>query len=98
MFNGLDFPLACRSYEEVGWDTKLPRRLKAPETTLEKMADPVSERGSSRRYSSRPELWQVSNGEQTVTNTAEAGAQLFPFSPAVASERFALTHNWVKEI
>ncbi|XP_042358553.1 spermatogenesis-associated protein 48 [Plectropomus leopardus] len=52
-----------RSYEEVGWDTKLPRRLKAPETTLEKMADPVSERPSSRRYSSRPQLWQSIGAE-----------------------------------
>ncbi|XP_049456440.1 spermatogenesis-associated protein 48 [Epinephelus fuscoguttatus] len=47
-----------RSYEEVGWDTKLPRRLKAPETTLENIVDPVSERPSSRRYNSRPQLWQ----------------------------------------
>lgn len=69
MFNGRNFPFICRSYEEVGWDNKLPRRLKAPETTLEKMADPVSERPSSRRYSSRPQLWQVSNGEQTVTDS-----------------------------
>ncbi|XP_035848374.1 spermatogenesis-associated protein 48 [Sander lucioperca] len=52
-----------RSYEEVGWDNKLPRRLKAPETTLEKMADPVSERPSSRRYSSRPQLWQSVGAE-----------------------------------
>ncbi|XP_070771545.1 protein SPMIP7 [Enoplosus armatus] len=52
-----------RSYEEVGWDTKLPRRLKAPDTTLEKMADPVSERPSSRRYSSRPQLWQAVGAE-----------------------------------
>lgn len=54
----------------MGWDAKLPRRLKAPETTLEKMADPVSERPSSRRYGSRPQLWQV-------RNTVKAGAQLF---------------------
>ncbi|XP_034754425.1 spermatogenesis-associated protein 48 [Etheostoma cragini] len=52
-----------RSYEEVGWDTKLPRRLKAPETTLEKMADPVSERPSSRRYNSQPQLWQSVGAE-----------------------------------
>ncbi|KAK2823997.1 hypothetical protein Q5P01_021172 [Channa striata] len=52
-----------RSYEEVGWDRKLPRRLKAPETTLEKMADPVSEGPSSRRYNSRPQLWQSIGAE-----------------------------------
>ncbi|XP_036980888.1 spermatogenesis-associated protein 48 [Acanthopagrus latus] len=52
-----------RSYEEVSWDTKLPRRLKAPETTLEIMADPVSERPSTRRYSSRPQLWQSVGAE-----------------------------------
>ncbi|XP_059216002.1 spermatogenesis-associated protein 48 [Centropristis striata] len=52
-----------RSYEEVGWDTKLPRRLKAPETTLEEMADPVSERPSSRRYSTQPQMWQSVGAE-----------------------------------
>ncbi|KAL7384284.1 hypothetical protein ABVT39_027535 [Epinephelus coioides] len=52
-----------RSYEEVGWDTKLPRRLKAPETTLENIVDPVSERPSSRRYNSRPQLWQSIGAE-----------------------------------
>ncbi|KAK2922139.1 hypothetical protein Q8A73_001624 [Channa argus] len=52
-----------RSYEKVGWDTKLPRCLKAPETTLEKMADPVSEHPSSRRYNSRPQLWQSIGAE-----------------------------------
>lgn len=89
MFNGCNFLILCRSYEEVGWDAKLPRRLKAPETTLEKTADPVSERPSSRRYSSRPELWQVRHGGQTVTNAAQAGARLFS-SPAVSSLRFTL--------
>ncbi|XP_026165568.1 spermatogenesis-associated protein 48 [Mastacembelus armatus] len=52
-----------RSYKEVGWDTKLPRRLKAPETTPEKLADPVSERPSSRRYNSQPQLWQCIGAE-----------------------------------
>lgn len=40
------------------WDTKLPRRLKAPDTTLEKRADAVSERPWTRRYHSSPQLWQ----------------------------------------
>ncbi|XP_070697714.1 protein SPMIP7 [Pempheris klunzingeri] len=52
-----------RSYEEVGWDAKLPRRLRAPGTTLEKMADPVSEPPSFKRYSSRPQLWQCVGAE-----------------------------------
>ncbi|XP_030298073.1 spermatogenesis-associated protein 48 [Sparus aurata] len=52
-----------RSYEEVSWDTMLPRHLKAPETTLEIMADPVSERPSTRRYNSRPQLWQSVGAE-----------------------------------
>ncbi|XP_067467155.1 protein SPMIP7 [Thunnus thynnus] len=52
-----------RSYEEVGWDSKLPQRLKAPATTWEKMADPVSERPSSRRYNSQPQLWQSVGAE-----------------------------------
>ncbi|XP_035519678.1 spermatogenesis-associated protein 48 [Morone saxatilis] len=52
-----------RSYEEVSWDTKLPRRLKAPETSLETKADPVSERPSSRRYAGRPQLWQSIGAE-----------------------------------
>ncbi|KAK7901483.1 hypothetical protein WMY93_018252 [Mugilogobius chulae] len=47
-----------RSYEEVNWDRKLPRRLKAPDFTLEKMADAVR-KPSSRRYYERPQLWQV---------------------------------------
>ncbi|XP_069000229.1 protein SPMIP7 [Embiotoca jacksoni] len=56
-----------RSYEEVGWDMKLPRRLKAPETTLERSADPVRERPSPRRYDSRAQLWQVSHSRPVVT-------------------------------
>ncbi|XP_030604377.1 spermatogenesis-associated protein 48 [Archocentrus centrarchus] len=52
-----------RSYEEVGWVTKIPRHLKAPETTLEKLADPVSESASLRRYNSRPQPWQSVGAE-----------------------------------
>ncbi|XP_068574868.1 protein SPMIP7 [Cebidichthys violaceus] len=64
-----------RSYEEVSWDSKLPRRLKAPDTTLEKMADPVSELTSSRRYGSRPQLWQsigVEWGRQQLRSRNDA--------------------------
>ncbi len=91
MFNGFKFESVCRSHEEVGLDTQLLQRLNAPETTLKKMADPVSESLSSKRYASRPQLWQVSRGERTVTNNAMAGAQLFSFSAAVGSKRFTLT-------
>ncbi len=52
--------LWCRAYEDVDWDSKLPPRHKPPTTTLEKMADPVSQRFVLKRYHSRPELWQVS--------------------------------------
>ncbi|KAM4607909.1 protein SPMIP7 [Polymixia lowei] len=45
-----------RSYEDINWDTKLPQRVKAPETTLEKMADPVSQRSSQTRYHGQPQL------------------------------------------
>lgn len=83
-FNGQNFPFIFRSYEEVGWHTKLPRYLKAPETTLAKMApkmaDPVSDRPSSRSYNSRPQLWQVSrentNGQKLTT--LELSRFLFP--------------------
>ncbi|XP_069395204.1 protein SPMIP7 [Paralichthys olivaceus] len=52
-----------RSYEVVGWETKFPRCLKAPEKTLTRMADPVSEGPSLRRYHSRPQLWQSIGAE-----------------------------------
>nr|XP_057915245.1 uncharacterized protein LOC131108296 [Doryrhamphus excisus] len=55
----------CRSYEDVDWDSKLPRRQKAT-PTLEKIADPVAERPSSIRYYRKPQLWQ--SGRETVTN------------------------------
>uniref|UniRef100_A0A3B4Z245 Uncharacterized protein n=1 Tax=Stegastes partitus TaxID=144197 RepID=A0A3B4Z245_9TELE len=77
VFNGQNSTFVRRSYEEVSWDAKLPRRLQPPGTTLEKTADPVSERPSSRRYNGRPQLWQVSHGEQTMTSAAKAGAELF---------------------
>ncbi|KAG1950600.1 spermatogenesis-associated protein 48 [Pimephales promelas] len=50
---------AQRGYENVDWDSKLPPRHKPPTTTLEKMADPVSQRFALKRYHSRPEPWQA---------------------------------------
>ncbi|XP_027861941.1 spermatogenesis-associated protein 48 [Xiphophorus couchianus] len=52
-----------RSYEEVNWGMKFPRSLNAAGATLERRADPVSEQTSSRRYSSRPQLWQSAGAE-----------------------------------
>ncbi|XP_062320516.1 protein SPMIP7 [Osmerus eperlanus] len=49
---------AQRSFEDVRWDIKLPQRLKPPATTLEKMADPVNQHFTLKRYNSKPELWQ----------------------------------------
>ena len=57
----------CRSFEDVRWDIKLPQRLKPPATTLEKMADPVNQHFTLKRYNSKPELWQV--GSCTHNNT-----------------------------
>ncbi|XP_014870284.1 uncharacterized protein C7orf72 isoform X2 [Poecilia latipinna] len=52
-----------RSYEEVNWGMKFSRSPNAAGATLERRADPVSERTSSRRYSSRPQLWQSAGAE-----------------------------------
>ncbi|XP_076831252.1 protein SPMIP7 [Brachyhypopomus gauderio] len=49
---------AQRSYEDINWDSKIPPRIKPPSTTLEKMADPVKQHFSLKRYHARPESWQ----------------------------------------
>ncbi|XP_058242117.1 spermatogenesis-associated protein 48 [Hemibagrus wyckioides] len=49
-------PEAQRSCTDKQWDTKLTPPLKPP---LEKMADPVSQCFTLKRYNSRPELWQT---------------------------------------
>ncbi|XP_053477099.1 spermatogenesis-associated protein 48 isoform X2 [Ictalurus furcatus] len=46
---------AQRGYENIDQDSK----LKPPLCILEKMADPVSQRFTLKRYHSRPELWQT---------------------------------------
>ncbi|XP_044151203.1 spermatogenesis-associated protein 48 [Bufo gargarizans] len=51
-----------RAYEDVSWDTKLPAKIKPPETTIEKMPDPVSHHFTLKRYASQPEVWQVAGG------------------------------------
>ncbi|XP_077960996.1 protein SPMIP7 [Gasterosteus aculeatus] len=87
-----------RGYEEVCWDSKLPPRLKAPDSTLEKLTDPVSELTSWRRCGGRPRRGPVSHGQQTVTNSAQAAARCFSFSAAVGFQRFKLNHKRKKEI
>ncbi|CAB1425122.1 unnamed protein product [Pleuronectes platessa] len=52
-----------RTYEKVGWETKFPRCLNEPETSLTRKADPLSEGPSTRRYNSRPQLWQSIGAE-----------------------------------
>ncbi|XP_066547267.1 protein SPMIP7 [Amia ocellicauda] len=48
-----------RSYEEVEWDTKLPPRFKPPSSTQERMADPVNQHFTLKRYDPVQEYWQA---------------------------------------
>ncbi|XP_028673265.1 spermatogenesis-associated protein 48 isoform X1 [Erpetoichthys calabaricus] len=47
-----------RSYEDVPWESKLPQKINPPDTTLEVMADPISQCFTLRRYEAEPEVWQ----------------------------------------
>ncbi|XP_029445612.1 spermatogenesis-associated protein 48 isoform X2 [Rhinatrema bivittatum] len=51
-----------RTYEDISWDTKLPPKISPPETTLEKMADPVSRHFTWKRYKMEPAVWQAVGG------------------------------------
>lgn len=51
-----------RAYEDVPWDVKLPAKIQPPETTIEKMPDPISHHFTLKRYESQPEIWQVAGG------------------------------------
>ncbi|XP_068092619.1 protein SPMIP7 isoform X2 [Hyperolius riggenbachi] len=51
-----------RSYEDVPWDIKLPPKLKPPESTLERLPDPISQHFTLKRYEPEPEIWQVAGG------------------------------------
>uniref|UniRef100_A0AAZ3R732 DDE-1 domain-containing protein n=1 Tax=Oncorhynchus tshawytscha TaxID=74940 RepID=A0AAZ3R732_ONCTS len=84
--------LTCRGYEDVGWDAKLPRRVKPPATTLEKMADPVNQHFTQKCYHSKPELWQVTlplrkseNVSLSVTGRACCVSSLCHWSGVVGS-------------
>ncbi|KAM5158268.1 protein SPMIP7 [Mantella aurantiaca] len=48
-----------RAYEDVPWDSKLPPKLQPPESTLEKMPDPISQHFTLKRYEPKPEIWQL---------------------------------------
>ncbi|NWX88944.1 SPT48 protein, partial [Nothoprocta pentlandii] len=51
-----------RGYEEVPWDNILPSKIQPPESTVEVMADPVSQYFTRKRYNSESELSQVVGG------------------------------------
>lgn len=61
------FLLLSRAYEEVPWDKMLPSKIEPPESTVEVMADPVSQCFTKRRYNPEPEISQVC--EQLLTNS-----------------------------
>ncbi|XP_015709838.1 spermatogenesis-associated protein 48 [Coturnix japonica] len=48
-----------KAYEEVPWDNILPPKIPPPESTLEVMADPVSQCFTKRRYNPEPDISQV---------------------------------------
>ncbi|KAM9200244.1 protein SPMIP7 [Mergus octosetaceus] len=48
-----------KAYEEVPWDKMLPSKIEPPESTVEVMADPVSQCFTKRRYNPEPEISQV---------------------------------------
>ncbi|NXU23107.1 SPT48 protein, partial [Thalassarche chlororhynchos] len=51
-----------KAYEEVPWDNTLPSKIQPPESTVEVLADPVSQCFTKRRYNPEPEISQVVGG------------------------------------
>ncbi|NXG65264.1 SPT48 protein, partial [Hemiprocne comata] len=51
-----------KAYEEVPWDNILPSKIQPPESTVEELADPVSQCFTKRRYNPEPEISQVVGG------------------------------------
>ncbi|NXT19930.1 SPT48 protein, partial [Syrrhaptes paradoxus] len=51
-----------KAYEEVPWDNILPSKIQPPESTLELLADPVSQCFTNKRYHPEPEISQVVGG------------------------------------
>ncbi|XP_038846707.1 spermatogenesis-associated protein 48 [Salvelinus namaycush] len=73
-----------RGYEDVGWDAKLPRRMKPPATTLEKMADPVNQHFTQKCYHSKPELWQHQSLPKHLSNSIVWSASSTQLCPMVS--------------
>ncbi|KAM7122044.1 LOW QUALITY PROTEIN: protein SPMIP7 [Ciconia maguari] len=48
-----------KAYDEVPWDNILPSKIQPPESTVEVLADPVSQCFTKRRYNPEPEISQV---------------------------------------
>ncbi|XP_065686585.1 protein SPMIP7 [Patagioenas fasciata] len=48
-----------KAYEEVPWDSMLPSKIQPPESTVEVLADPVSQCFTQKRYNPKPEISQV---------------------------------------
>ncbi|XP_051466223.1 spermatogenesis-associated protein 48 [Apus apus] len=51
-----------KAYEEVPWDDILPSKIQPPESTVEELADPVSQCFTKRRYNPEPEISQLVGG------------------------------------
>ncbi|XP_039382691.1 spermatogenesis-associated protein 48 isoform X1 [Mauremys reevesii] len=51
-----------KAYEEVPWDKILPPKIPQPESTVEMMADPISQCFTIKRYNPAPEISQVVGG------------------------------------
>ncbi|KAM6135260.1 protein SPMIP7 [Pterocles gutturalis] len=51
-----------KAYEEVPWDNILPSKIQPPESTVELLADPVSQCFTNKRYHPEPEISQVVGG------------------------------------
>ncbi|NWW86103.1 SPT48 protein, partial [Rhynochetos jubatus] len=51
-----------KASEEVPWDNMLPAKIHPPESTLEVLADSVSQHFTNRRYNPEPEISQVVGG------------------------------------
>uniref|UniRef100_A0A8D0HJ43 Sperm microtubule inner protein 7 n=1 Tax=Sphenodon punctatus TaxID=8508 RepID=A0A8D0HJ43_SPHPU len=58
----LDPNLKVMCYEDVSWDSILLPKVEPPDSTAEKMADPVSQCFTIKRYEPRPEISQIVGG------------------------------------
>ncbi|XP_067406512.1 protein SPMIP7 [Emydura macquarii macquarii] len=51
-----------KAYEEVPWDKILPPKIPVPDSTVEMMADPISQCFTIKRYDPAPEISQIVGG------------------------------------